>query len=127
MQIAYGDFQVSMYAAAAEARTVGASAYEPALDPARSRDRNLLYGIRPIGHYPFSGSAIEIWDSGAGRVQPPPGGNVPPTAGADNIDPHHDPRNTPLAQQQISAFLEPNGTVTDVCGGAPCHSSVFTP
>jgi hypothetical protein len=127
MQIAYGDFQVSMYAGAAEARTVGASAYEPALDPARSRDRNLFYGIRPIGHYPFSGSAIEVWDSGAGRVQPPPGGNVPPTAGADNIDPHHDPRNTPLAQQQISAFLEPNGTVTDVCGGAPCHSSVFTP
>jgi hypothetical protein len=127
MQIAYGDFQVSMYAGAAEARTVGASADAPALDPARSRDRNLFYGIRPIRHYPFAGSAIEIWDSGPGNVQPPPVGNVPPTAGANNIDPHHDPRNTTAAQQQISAFLEPNGAVTDVCGGSPCHSSVFTP
>ena len=127
MQIAYGDFQVSMYAGAAEARTVGASAYEPALDPSRARDRNLFYGIPAIGHYPFDGSAIEIWDSGPGRVQPPPVGNVPPTAGATNVDPHQNPRETPAAQQQISAFLEPNGAVTDVCGGAPCHASVFTP
>ena len=47
MQIAYGDHQVSMYAAAVEARTVGASAYQPALDLStnRSRDRNLFYGL----------------------------------------------------------------------------------
>ena len=127
MQIAYGDFQVSMYAGAAEARTVGVSAYQPALDPDRSRDRNLFYGIPTIRHYPFRGSAIEIWDSGPGRVQPPPVGNIPPTAGPTNIDPHQNPRNTPADQQQISDFLEPNGAVTDVCGGSPCHSSVFTP
>jgi hypothetical protein len=127
MQIAYGDFQVSMYAGAAEARTVGASAYEPALDPDRARDRNLFYGIPAIGHYPFGGSAIEIWDSGSGRVQEPPVGNVPPTVGATNIDPHQDPRNTPAAQQQISDYLEPNGAVVNVCGDAPCHASVFAP
>jgi len=127
MQIAYGDFQVSMYSGAAEARTIGASAYAPALDPDRSRDRNLFYGIPAIGHYPFHGSAIEIWDSGPGRVQPPPVGNIPPTPSATNNDPHTDPRNTPAAQQQISDFLEPDGAVTDVCGGAPCHSSDFTP
>jgi hypothetical protein len=127
MQIAYGDFQVSMYAGAAEARTIGVSAYQPALDPDRARDRNLFYGIPAIRHYPFRGSAIEIWDSGPGRVQPPPVGNIPPTAGPTNIDPHQNPRNTPAAQQQISDFLEPNGAVTDVCGGSPCHSSVFTP
>jgi hypothetical protein len=127
MQIAYGDFQVSMYAGAAEARTVGVSAYEPALDLDRGRDRNLFYGIPAIGHYPFKGSAIEIWDSGPGRVQPPPVGNIPPTASATNIDPHQNPRDTPAAQQQISDFLEPNGAVVNVCGGAPCHSSVFTP
>ncbi len=127
MQIAYGDFQVSMYAGAAEARTIGVSAYEPALDPDRSRDRNLFYGIPAIRHFPFRGSAIEIWDSGPGRVQEPPVGNIPPTPGATNIDPHQDPRNTPAAQQQISDFLEPDGAVTDVCGGAPCHSSDFTP
>jgi hypothetical protein len=127
MQIAYGDFQVSMYAGAAEARTIGASAYEPALDSDRAVDRNLFYGIPAIGHFPFSGSAVEIWDSGAGRVQPPPVANIPPTAGANNIDPHEDPRKTPAAQEQISDFLQPNGSVVDVCGGAPCHTSVFTP
>jgi hypothetical protein len=87
----------------------------------------LFYGIPAIGHFPFSGSAVEIWDSGAGRVQPPPVANIPPTAGANNIDPHEDPRKTPAAQEQISDFLQPNGSVVDVCGGAPCHTSVFTP
>ncbi len=127
MDIAYGDFQVSIYAGAAEARTIGASAYEPALDPARSQDRNLLYGIPAIGHYPFGGSAIEIWDSGPGYTQPPPAGNVPPAAGPGNTDPHQDPRHTPAAQAQISAFLEPSGAVVSVCGGKPCHSYDYTP
>jgi hypothetical protein len=127
LQNAFGDFQVSQYAGAAEARTIGASAVQPSLDPARGRDRNLLYGIPAIGHYPFAGSAIEIWDSGPGRVQLPPVGNIPPTAGPHNIDPHHDPRNTPSAQAQISSFLEPAGVVVNVCGGKPCHTSVFTP
>jgi hypothetical protein len=127
MDIAYGDFQVSMYAGAAEARTIGASAYRPALDLARSRDRHLFYGIPAIKSFPFAGSAIEIWDSGPGRVQPPPVGNVPPTAAANNKDPHSDPRNTPAAQSQISAFLEPNGSVINACGGSPCHSYDFTP
>ena len=127
LQNAYGDFQVSMYAGAAEARTIGASAVEPALDPSRARDRNLLYGIPAIGSYPFAGSAIELWDSGPGRVQPPPVGNVPPTKAANNIDPHEDPRKTPAAQLQISDFLEPGGAVANVCGGSPCHTSVFTP
>ena len=82
MQNAYGDFQVSMFAGAAEARTIGARAYKPALDPSRKRDRNLFYGIPAIGHYPYGGSAVEIWDSGPGRVQPPPVGNIPPTKSA---------------------------------------------
>jgi hypothetical protein len=127
LQNAYGDFQVSQYAGAAEARTIGAAAYEPALDPGRSRDRNLLFGIPAIGHHPFTGSVIELWDSGPGRVQPPPVGNIPPTKAHNNIDPHEDPRKTPSAQTQISDFLEPNGKFVDVCGGRPCHTSVFTP
>jgi hypothetical protein len=127
MDIAYGDFQVSMYAGAAEARTIGARAYEPALDPSRNRDRNLFYGIPAIGHYPFNGSAIEIWDSGPGHTQAPPVGNVPPTASSTNHDPHGDPRATPAAQAQTSAFLEPNGAVTDACGTSPCHSYDYTP
>ena len=127
MQIAYGDFQVSMYAGAAEARTVGASAYQPALDPVRGRDRNLFFGIPAIRQFPFTGSAIEVWDSGPGRVQPPPLGNIPPTPGPNNIDPHENVRVTPAAQQGISDFLAPSGAVTNVCAGGPCHTVVYTP
>ena len=96
MQIAYGDHQVSMYTAAVEARTVGASAYQPALDLStnRSRDRNLFYGLPTIKAFPFNGSAIEIWDSGPGHTQPPPLTNTAPADTAANQDPHQDPRNT---------------------------------
>ena len=129
MQIAYGDHQVSMYSGAVEARTVGASAYQPALDlnTNRGRDRNLFYGLPTVKSFPFTGSAIEIWDSGPGHTQPPPLTNTAPADTAANQDPHEDPRNTPAAQQQISDFLEPTGVVTNVCGGTPCHSSDYTP
>ena len=129
MQIAYGDHQVSMYAGAVEARTVGASAYQPALDLStnRSRDRNLFYGLPAIKSFPFAGSAIEIWDSGPGHTQPPPVGNLPPQDTSTNIDPHEDPRNTPAAQTQISDFLSPGGMVADVCNGQPCRSYDYTP
>jgi hypothetical protein len=129
MQIAYGDHQVSMYAAAVEARTVGASAYQPALNPGtnRSRDRNLFYGLPAIKVFPFSGSAIEIWDSGPGHTQPPPLTNTAPADTGANQDPHEGPRNTPAAQTQISDFLQPNGDVTDVCDAQPCRSFDYTP
>jgi hypothetical protein len=100
---------------------------EPALGPARARDKNLFYGIPAISHYPFAGSAVEIWDSGPGHVQPPPFADIPPVKGPTNIDPHEDPRSTPLARQQKSAFLQPNGEVVDVCAGAPCHAFDYTP
>jgi hypothetical protein len=129
MQVAYGDHQVSMYSAAIEARTIGATAHEPALDlnSNRSRDRNLFFGIPAIKRYPFGGSAIVIWDSGPGRVQPPPLANLAPTASANNIDPHEDVRSTKAARVQKSVFLSPHGKVVDVCGGKPCHSDVYTP
>ncbi|HEV2980051.1 MAG TPA: hypothetical protein VGX51_01360 [Solirubrobacteraceae bacterium] len=128
MQVAYGDFQVSMYAAAYEARTIGASAYQPAVEGVRARDQQLLFGLPAISAFPFAGSAIEIWDSGAGRTQPPPlEGLPPPPEAAGNGDPHEDPRYTPAAQQQISDFLQPGGAVTDVCGSLACRTSVFMP
>ncbi len=129
MQIAYGDHQVSMYAAAVEARTIGASAHEPALDlnTNRARDRNLFYGIPAIGHYPFGGSAIVIWDGGPGLVQPPPLGNTAPVDSSTNQDPHEFVRSSPTARVQKSAFLEPNGSVIDVCSGKPCHTYNYTP
>ena len=80
MQTAYGDHQVSQYAAAVEARTIGAFGHLPALDlPARSQDANLFYGVPAIPSYPFDGSAWVIWDDGPGLVPPPPVTNTPPT------------------------------------------------
>lgn len=128
MQVAYGDFQVSMYAAAYEARTIGASAYEPALEAGRARDQQLLFELPAIGSFPYDGSAIEIWDSGPGRTQPPPLEGLPPPAPAPgDADPHEDPRYTPAAQQQISDFLAAGGGVSDVCGSLACRTSAYVP
>jgi hypothetical protein len=129
MMISYGDFQVPMYSAVVEARTVGVSAYQPALDlqTNRSGDRNLFYGLPTIPAFPFAGSAIEIWDSSPGQVGPPPLTNVVPVASATNIDPHEDVRNTPAARVQKSDFLAPGGTIVDVCGGQPCRNFDYTP
>jgi hypothetical protein len=125
MQGAYGDFQVSQYAATVEARTIGAKYHAPALDlPARSQDANLFYGLSPIGSYPYNGSAFVIWDSGPGLVASPP---VTNTAPSGSHDPHGDPRATVAARTQKSDFLMPNGGVVDVCGGQPCHTDAYTP
>jgi hypothetical protein len=131
MQIAYGDKEVPMYAAAVEARTIGAYSHQPALDLAtnRIRDRNLLYGIPAIPSYPFAGSAIVVWDSGPGLVRPPPVASIPGLVNAPppNFDPHEVVSYTPAAQDQISDFLEPNGAVVDVCGGQPCRAIGYEP
>jgi hypothetical protein len=135
MQTAYGDHQVSMYAGAAEARSIGADAYEPGGTPGsalttgggRNSNFNLFYGLKPVPLSGYTGSVIEIWDSGPGHTLNPPVGNLPPVDSTTNQDPHGDPRATPLAQQQISDFLQPSGTFVNVCANAPCHSSDYTP
>ncbi|MDE3132286.1 MAG: hypothetical protein KGL16_14140 [Acidobacteriota bacterium] len=136
MQIAYGDHQVSMYAGAAEARSIGAAAYEPngtvssalTAGGGRSANANLFYGLEPVPLSGYTGSVIEVWDSGPGHTLNPPVGNLaPPTSDPANQDPHGDPRATPQAQQQISAFLQPTGTFVNVCAGGPCHSYDYTP
>jgi hypothetical protein len=131
MQVAYGDKEVPMYAAAVEARTIGAFAHQPALDLAtnRIRDRNLLYGIPAIPSYPFNGSAIVVWDSGPGLVRPPPVASIPAPANEPppNFDPHEVVSYTPAAQTQISDFLERNGAVVDVCNGQPCRAIGYEP
>ena len=129
MHVAYGDHQVTMYSAAVEARTIGAKAYEPggkALDAGRLvHDKHFLYGIKPLPKLPYDGSGMVIWDSGAGVVDPPPFGNVPPTTGTD---PHSHPRRTLAARRQISGFLDDaGGKITDQCSNAPCHTDFFMP
>jgi hypothetical protein len=126
MQVAFGDHQVANIAAETEARTIGARAYQPALDPGRASVET-LFGIPPIGRFPFDGSAIVYWDSGPMRTEngqtvgtpAPPKGNVAPSQGED---PHELPRREPEARLQKSEFLKIGGHVIDVCGGRPCRS-----
>jgi hypothetical protein len=111
---AFGDHQVANIATEVEARSLGARAYRPPLPVDRSRSRHLLWGIEGIDAYPYDGSAIVVWDSGAPA---PPSGNVAPREGED---PHGDPRASKQARQQKSEFLKRDGRVIDVCGGQPC-------
>jgi hypothetical protein len=134
INVAFGDHQVTNFASDVEARTIGAAAHAPILDPGRWPGVDVLFGVPPITSYPFTGSAIFYWDIGPVRpdpanpgdtigVPPPPLENVPNRAGED---PHGAPRGAPLAQQLISQFLRPNGAITDVCGGEACHAGGWT-
>jgi len=117
LQIALGDHQVSDYTADTLARTIGSKTHCPAFDAGRVPDTRLLWGVDCISSYPYAGSAIVYFDSGADLPvltdTPPPDGH----------DPHEDPRNDPAARAQKSAFLQPDATsrVIDVCNGAACH------
>jgi hypothetical protein len=117
MHLAFGDHQVANVAAETEARTIGALARTPYVDPGRSPyTTDTPFGLPAIPGFPFGGSAIVMWDSGS---PPAPTTNTPPRAGRD---PHEDPRNSPLARRQKSEFLQPAGQVIDVCGPAACHA-----
>jgi hypothetical protein len=113
---AFGDHQVANIATEVEARTIGASIHKPAIAAGRNSDVTPYYGIPGIPSYPFDGSGIVVWDSGA---VPPPTTNTSPSPMTH--DPHPDPRNSPDARQQKSDFLQsPGGVVNDVCSGLPC-------
>jgi hypothetical protein len=135
INVALGDHQVTNFASDVEARTIGASAHVPILDPGRWPNVDVLSGVPPITSYPYSGrSAIFYWDIGPVRpdpsnpgqtigVPPPPLENLPNREGED---PHGAPRGAALAEKLISGFLRPNGVVADVCGGEPCRSGGWT-
>ena len=65
MQIAFGDHQVSNYAADTVARTIGAQTNCPSFDSGRVPDTRLLWGVPCISSFPYSASAIVDHDSGA--------------------------------------------------------------
>ena len=139
MHVAFGDHQVSNWAAAVEARTIGAHIHTPILDPQRDPTGGYRYfGMIPaIPSYPWHGSAIVVWDPGQTTADcklgdgAPPFTNTPPVDGCPSgqspstwggNDPHEFPRNTPAARLQKSGFDWPDGVVNDVCGGEPCHT-----
>lgn len=114
MHVALGDHQVAPVAAEIEARTIGIPMHKPAVNMGRHSDVNPFFGIAAVPSYPYGGSALIWWDSGAAI---PPIANVHPTVGAD---PHSHPRNYVVARQQKADFLQTGGAVTDVCAGIPC-------
>src|SRR6185436_1195075 len=64
LHVAFGDFQVANCTTDVEARTIGASIYQPALALGRSIDVTPYYAIPAIPSFPFDGSAMVIWDAG---------------------------------------------------------------
>ncbi len=122
LHVALGDFQVADVTAFVEARSFGAAVHRPAT----ANDRvGIDYAFDlPAIDYPWSGSAVVLWDSG---VPLPPLGNVPPDGAGDALgrhDPHEDPRYDADVRLQKSEFLRSNGAVIDVCDG-PCTADRY--
>lgn len=111
---AFGDDAVSNVTTEMEARTLGIPAKLPALRPGRSKDVAPFWGIRAIPSFPYTGSALVMWDSGSPA---PPPGNVPPTP---DPSPHDSTTRSPLARTQTAHYLKTGGQLLDVCQGAPC-------
>jgi hypothetical protein len=115
--IAFGDHQVANVASDTMARSApGVLVHRPALRSGRSPDVDQIWGLDALPDG-FEGSGLVYWDSGSPA---PPVTNTPPR---DGEDPHSDPRNSPVARRQISAFLAPDGRIVDVCDGAPCTAT----
>jgi hypothetical protein len=114
---AFGDHQVANVTTETEARTIGAHLVVPALAPGRHSDVHPFFGILTVAGFPFAGSGYVVWDSG---TPTPPTDAVPPRPPAYGDDPHGRPRAQVSARSQKSEFLKPDGTLVDVCGGAPC-------
>jgi hypothetical protein len=133
LSMAYGDHQVSNWATAVEARTIGARIRTPKLDPGRSNEEVPFYGIPEVTSWPYSGSLFEVWDVGplrdigGGQIKgtpPPPTDNVPNREG---VDPHGpDASEQVTGRQQVSDFLQPSGVFNDVCGPKPCYLDGWT-
>jgi hypothetical protein len=125
LDVAFGDHQVSNYAAEVMARTIGARTNTGFLAEGRHWGVEPGWGI-PRFRGSWDGNAMVYWDSGTAR---PPLGNVPPTEGPTlaGHDPHEDPRATYLARVQKGLFLRPYGVVVDVCAGGPCLARPLAP
>ncbi len=114
---AVGDHQVAQVSLEIEARTIGARVHRPFVAPGRTHDVEPAWGIPTIEHYPFTGSAYFLWDTGSPLS---PIVNNPPREGHD---PHDDTPRQPAVLDLKDGFW--NGAVTDVCNGGPCLGVPF--
>jgi hypothetical protein len=119
LHVAFGDFQVTNFAAEVEARTIGARVMDTALMPGRHWAIQPYFGLEPFPRdaagsiAPWNGSGLVYWDSGN---LPPPNANVPPLE--DGGDPHEDPRRDPRGGDQKATFFT-TGQIVDVMNGGP--------
>ena len=131
---AVGDHQVSNWMTDVEARTIGASAHDPVVDPGRWPDTDVLWNVPRINSYPFGGSVVFYTDFGPVRPDPsnpsetigtPPAPlrNVPNRVGED---PHGAPRGIPNGLAEVSNFLQTDGAVLNLCGPKPCYGGGWT-
>ena len=137
LQVAYGDHQVSMWAAEMLARTIGAKLRVPALEPERHPDTNPFVGLEPVPAGDYTDSVITLWDDGpvgggalSGGTAPPPILNLPPFEPDFGDDPHSLPRKSSLAQAQKSAFLQADGVgrFVDTCDPSlACTTDGYVP
>ncbi len=114
---AFGDHQVANVATEKLARTLGIGRRAPTLAAGRSSDADPFFGIDPIPSLPSSGSGLVVWDF---DTPTPPASDTPNRAGDD---PHGKLSDVPQALAMVLAFIEPDGKITDVCGGEPCHTA----
>jgi len=137
MQGAFGDHQVSMWAAEFMARTIGAKLRVPALEPGRHPDSNPHFALEPVPAGDYTGSVISFWDNGPlgggaadGGTAAPPVNNTSPFEPDYGNDPHSLPRKDTTAQAQKSFFLMPEGEgkFVDTCDpGLPCTTDGYVP
>ena len=112
---AFGDHQVANISTEVLARTVGAKVHSPALQDGRSSDVVPLWGIEPIT-YPYSGTALVMWDYG---TPAPPIGPQPPSEPEFGLDPHGAGSDEALVLVQALGYLL-SGGLQNVCGEGPC-------
>lgn len=142
LRVGYGDHQVSNYAAEVEARTIGAAAYDPALNPGRHWDVDPFLGMEKVSSFPSGGRSWLVYydsgpvdfhgDRGIG-IGKPPIENVPPRSEwGFGRDPHEDPRRSPDGIKQATRFLV-DGTMLSCeatspvpAGDAHCYANGYT-
>jgi hypothetical protein len=115
----FGDHQVANISTETEARTIGAVVHRPALAAGRSPIKEDVWNVPAVPSSPFAGSVLEIWDFG---TPSPPIESAPPTPPQYGRDPHGFARNVATVLEQVSQFLQVNGSFVDACGAQPCQA-----
>ena len=149
LQLGYGDHQVSNVAGEVEARTIGAQVHTPELDPGRHWGTDPLFGLTPIGAYPYSGNAAMVYydggpldftgtpdqtctdENGDTRhgTAPAPLVNLPPNpASVYGCDPHQYPRRSADGVGHDVTWLQNDGFIDQCLDGSdprPCYSNGY--